>query len=139
MRADGPCTGPAAKTTLIPDRACTSRTAARSASRSSGRAVAGRDTGASSRDRTTVSQVTLAQVATAVGGPARTGVAAPRTPGRPCPGTRPHDRGAHPMPGTATTAYREARDQLLGLRGDPVRAAAEFRWPHVEGPFNWAV
>ena len=43
------------------------------------------------------------------------------------------------MPGTATTAYRAARDQLLALRGDPVRAAAEFRWPVIDGPFNWAV
>ncbi len=39
----------------------------------------------------------------------------------------------------ATTAYRAARDQLLALRADPVRAAAEFRWPDVGTTFNWAV
>ncbi|MGY1715641.1 AMP-binding protein [Geodermatophilus sp. SYSU D01106] len=43
------------------------------------------------------------------------------------------------MPGTATTAYREARDRLLALRGDPATAAAEFAFPRVAGPFNWAV
>ncbi len=39
----------------------------------------------------------------------------------------------------ATTAYRAARDQLLTLRGDHARAAAEFRWPDVGERFNWAV
>ncbi|WP_448641573.1 AMP-binding protein [Geodermatophilus sp. URMC 63] len=43
------------------------------------------------------------------------------------------------MPGPATSAYRAARDQLLALRGDSAKAAAEFRWPAIEGPFNWAV
>jgi acetyl-CoA synthetase len=39
----------------------------------------------------------------------------------------------------ATAAYRAARDQLLSLRDDHGRAVAEFRWPAIEGPFNWAV
>ena len=39
----------------------------------------------------------------------------------------------------ATEAYRAARDQLLGLRGDYERAVAEFRWPEVGDRFNWAV
>ncbi|MGY1742319.1 MULTISPECIES: AMP-binding protein [unclassified Blastococcus] len=39
----------------------------------------------------------------------------------------------------ATARYRAARDQLLGLSGDHEKAVAEFRWPEVEGPFNWAV
>ncbi|SFL57890.1 AMP-binding protein [Geodermatophilus ruber] len=39
----------------------------------------------------------------------------------------------------ATAAYRAARDQLLALRGDHAKAVAEFRWPTVDGPFNWAV
>ena len=43
------------------------------------------------------------------------------------------------MPGPATSTYRAARDQLLALRGDPVQAATEFRWPAIDGPFNWAV
>jgi acetyl-CoA synthetase len=40
---------------------------------------------------------------------------------------------------SATEVYRAARDQLLALRGDSARAAAEFRWPTFDGPFNWAV
>jgi acetyl-CoA synthetase len=40
---------------------------------------------------------------------------------------------------SATEVYRAARDQLLALRGDHVRASAEFRWPRFDGPFNWAV
>ena len=40
---------------------------------------------------------------------------------------------------SATEAYRAARDQLLALRGDHVRARAEFDWPRFDGPFNWAV
>jgi acetyl-CoA synthetase len=44
------------------------------------------------------------------------------------------------MPQSATTqAYRAARDQLLALRGDHAKAVAEFRWPVIEGQFNWAV
>ena len=39
----------------------------------------------------------------------------------------------------ATEVYRAARDQLLALRGDHEKALAEFRWPVIEGPFNWAV
>jgi acetyl-CoA synthetase len=39
----------------------------------------------------------------------------------------------------ATQAYRAARDQLLALRGDHAKAVAEFRWPEIEGEFNWAV
>jgi acetyl-CoA synthetase len=40
---------------------------------------------------------------------------------------------------SATQAYRAARDQLLALRGDHEKAVAEFRWPQIEGEFNWAV
>jgi acetyl-CoA synthetase len=39
---------------------------------------------------------------------------------------------------TATTALRDARDQLLRRRDEPERAAAEFRWPDVGDHFNWA-
>jgi acetyl-CoA synthetase len=39
----------------------------------------------------------------------------------------------------ATQAYRAARDQLLALRGDHAKAVAEFRWPEIEGEFNWAI
>ena len=39
----------------------------------------------------------------------------------------------------ATESYRAARDLLLDLREDPDRAHAEFTWPDVGGPFNWAV
>ena len=39
---------------------------------------------------------------------------------------------------SATVAYRAARDHLLGLRGQQVRAIAEFRWPDVGEQFNWA-
>jgi acetyl-CoA synthetase len=39
----------------------------------------------------------------------------------------------------ATTAFRAARDQLLDLRTDGDRAAAEFVWPDVGDHFNWAV
>jgi acetyl-CoA synthetase len=39
---------------------------------------------------------------------------------------------------TATEAYRGARDQLLGLRGQYEKAAAQFRWPDVGTCFNWA-
>ena len=40
---------------------------------------------------------------------------------------------------TATSAFRAARDQLLDLRTDGPRAAAEFVWPDVGDHFNWAV
>jgi acetyl-CoA synthetase len=44
------------------------------------------------------------------------------------------------MPDSPVTArYRAARDQLLAARGDHERAVAEFRWPQIEGAFNWAV
>jgi acetyl-CoA synthetase len=44
------------------------------------------------------------------------------------------------MPDSAATqAYRAARDQLLALRGDHPKAVAEFHWPQIDGPFNWAV
>ncbi len=39
----------------------------------------------------------------------------------------------------ATTAYREARDQLLALRGEPERANAEFSFPDVGEYFNWGI
>ncbi|WP_427870372.1 AMP-binding protein [Leucobacter luti] len=37
-----------------------------------------------------------------------------------------------------TAAFLAARDQLLGLAGDPDRARAEFTWPDVGPVFNWA-
>jgi acetyl-CoA synthetase len=37
------------------------------------------------------------------------------------------------------TAYREARDLLLGLREDADTARSQFRWPRLEGRFNWAI
>jgi acetyl-CoA synthetase len=40
---------------------------------------------------------------------------------------------------SVTETYRASRDQLLALRGDHARAAAEFRWPDVGDRFNWAV
>ncbi|WP_158852483.1 AMP-binding protein [Saccharothrix deserti] len=40
---------------------------------------------------------------------------------------------------SATGAYRASRDQLLALRDDHARAVAEFRWPELDGVFNWAV
>ncbi len=39
----------------------------------------------------------------------------------------------------ATLAYREARDQLLSLRGKHDEAVATFRWPELGERFNWAV
>ncbi len=39
----------------------------------------------------------------------------------------------------ATEAYRASRDQMLSLRGDHARAAAQFRWPDLGERFNWAV
>ena len=39
----------------------------------------------------------------------------------------------------ATESIRAARDQLLGLRGEGDIARAEFRWPDISGPFNWAI
>lgn len=38
----------------------------------------------------------------------------------------------------STTNYRAARNQLLQLRDNHPRAAAEFRWPDVGATFNWA-
>jgi acetyl-CoA synthetase len=43
------------------------------------------------------------------------------------------------MSGSATEAYRAARDQLLSLRGDHDRAVREFRWPDLGDRFSWAV
>jgi acetyl-CoA synthetase len=40
---------------------------------------------------------------------------------------------------SSTQAYRAARDQLLGLRGDYEGAIRDFRWPDVGPVFNWAV
>src|SRR6478609_1718899 len=40
---------------------------------------------------------------------------------------------------TATARLRDARDQLVSLREDYPRALAEFRWPEIDGAFNWAV
>jgi acetyl-CoA synthetase len=39
----------------------------------------------------------------------------------------------------ATEAYRAARDQLLGWRGQYDQALTGFRWPDVGMSFNWAV
>ena len=43
------------------------------------------------------------------------------------------------MSSDATAAFREARDLLLSLQGDPDRARAEFRYPDVGPVWNWAV
>ena len=40
---------------------------------------------------------------------------------------------------SVTDVFRESRDQLLALRGEHDRAVAEFRWPRLDGPFNWAI
>lgn len=40
---------------------------------------------------------------------------------------------------TATDQLRAARDQLLDAGGDIDRAVREFRWPAIQGPFNWAI
>ncbi len=39
----------------------------------------------------------------------------------------------------ATERYREARDQLLALRGRHAEAVAAFQWPDLGDTFNWAV
>ncbi|CAN5652706.1 AMP-binding protein [soil metagenome] len=41
--------------------------------------------------------------------------------------------------GAATAAFRAARDQLVGWRGDPAAAAAGFAYPDVGARWNWAV
>lgn len=38
----------------------------------------------------------------------------------------------------ATTRYREARNQLLALRGKHAEAVEAFRWPDLGATFNWA-
>ncbi len=43
-----------------------------------------------------------------------------------------------PPESEATRAYRQARDQLVGWRGQQSVAAADFRWPHLGTRFNWA-
>ncbi len=40
---------------------------------------------------------------------------------------------------SATERYREARDQLVALRGDHQRAVDEFEWPDVGDTFNWGI
>ena len=40
---------------------------------------------------------------------------------------------------TATARLRDARDQLVSLREDYPKALAEFRWPEIDGTFNWAI
>ncbi len=35
--------------------------------------------------------------------------------------------------------FRDARDRLLAAREDYDRATAEFVWPQIAGPFNWAI
>src|SRR5665213_4460894 len=39
----------------------------------------------------------------------------------------------------ATTAFREARDKLLALRGQHATAVETFRWPDLGERFCWAV
>jgi len=39
----------------------------------------------------------------------------------------------------AARAFLAARDFLLEHRGDQAAAAKEFRWPRLEGAFNWAL
>ena len=39
----------------------------------------------------------------------------------------------------ATDRYRQARDQLLSLRGRHAEAVAAFTWPDVGETFNWAI
>jgi acetyl-CoA synthetase len=39
----------------------------------------------------------------------------------------------------ATEVYRAARDELLGLRGQQVRACEAFSWPDFGDRFNWGV
>lgn len=77
-------------------------------------------------------------------GPAQRG---PRRPHRPrlprraaaltgrCPGG---GGGARVRDMPAYETFRAARDGLLELRGDPERAAREFRWPELP-EFNWAL
>ena len=38
-----------------------------------------------------------------------------------------------------TDVLRASRDRLLALRGQHERALEEFRWPTLDGQFNWAV
>ena len=40
---------------------------------------------------------------------------------------------------SATESYREARDQLIALRGRHEEALATFAWPEVGERFNWAI
>jgi acetyl-CoA synthetase len=40
---------------------------------------------------------------------------------------------------TATDRFRAARDHLIELRSDPVRAEAEFAFPDMGERFNWAI
>jgi acetyl-CoA synthetase len=49
-----------------------------------------------------------------------------------------HDRSLLHHDAAAYTAFRDARDQLLRLRGEPERAAAEYRPPALE-QFNWGL
>ena len=44
-----------------------------------------------------------------------------------------------PVGSAATEAFRSARNQLLGWRGDHRAAVSGFRWPDVGDRFNWAV
>ncbi len=44
------------------------------------------------------------------------------------------------MPGnSATDRFRHARDELVAVRDDYGRAAADFAWPDLGGEFNWAI
>jgi acetyl-CoA synthetase len=44
-----------------------------------------------------------------------------------------------PVASPATEAFRGARNQLMGWRGDHGAAVSEFHWPDVGERFNWAV
>ena len=44
----------------------------------------------------------------------------------------------HMSENVATTRYRQARDELLALRGKHEEAVASFTWPDLGERFNWA-
>ena len=44
----------------------------------------------------------------------------------------------HMSENVATTRYRQARDELLALRGKHEEAVASFTWPDLGDRFNWA-
>src|SRR5690348_11973291 len=44
-----------------------------------------------------------------------------------------------PADAPATEAFRAARNQLMGWRGDHRAAVSGFQWPDVGERFNWAI